>query len=244
MHGLLFHLEKGWHIYWENPRDSGEPPRVRCQLPPRVSIVAIEWLAPGKQGYATECEENSHLDKIHTAPTAALLDPSDEIGRLFDAKSSPQIVVINPQGMVIYSRAIDDRPTTDLSDVNGATNYVCLALEQSMAGKPVQTSATRPYGCSVKHANLQTSTTRSLVLGWRYFFSFSGFCIRPSTSGRTRLVARSSCSCGPSFSSTLATTSSTLGCACAGCAGAAEADSVGAGETATDGPGSGGLSAA
>jgi hypothetical protein len=89
---------------------------------------------------------------MQAAPTAALLDPSGEIGHLYDAKTSPQMVVINPQGVVIYSGAIDDKPTTDVEDVPTATNFVSLALQQAMAGKQVQTSATRPYGCSVKYA--------------------------------------------------------------------------------------------
>ena len=107
--------------------------------------------APGKQGYVTAGEENDYLAKEQAAPTAALLDPSGDIGHLYDAKTSPQMVVINPQGVVIYSGAIDDKPTTDLQDVQGATNYVSLALEESMAGTPVKIPATRPYGCSVKY---------------------------------------------------------------------------------------------
>jgi len=118
----------------------------------------VVWLtvissAPGKQGYVTASEENDYLAKMQAAPTAALLDPAGEIGHLYEAKTSPQMVVINPQGVVIYDGAIDDKPTTDLSDVPGATNYVSLALEQAMAGRPVATPATRPYGCSVKYAN-------------------------------------------------------------------------------------------
>jgi hypothetical protein len=106
---------------------------------------------PGKQGFVTASEENDYLAKMQAAPTAALLDSTGEIGHLYDAKTSPQMVVINPQGVVIYDGAIDDKPTTDLNDVPGATNYVSLALEQAMAGKQVATPATRPYGCSVKY---------------------------------------------------------------------------------------------
>jgi alkyl hydroperoxide reductase subunit AhpC len=109
--------------------------------------------APGKQGYASASEENDYLTKMQAAPTAALLDPTGEIGHLYDAKTSPQMVVINPEGILIYSGAIDDKPTTDLQDVPTATNYVSLALQESMAGKPVQTTTTRPYGCSVKYAD-------------------------------------------------------------------------------------------
>ena len=109
--------------------------------------------APGKQGYLTAGEENDYLTRMQAAPTAALLDPSGEIGHLYDAKTSPHMFVINPQGVVIYDGAIDDKPTTDLADIPGATNYVSLALEQAMAGKPVETATTRPYGCSVKYSD-------------------------------------------------------------------------------------------
>jgi DsbC/DsbD-like thiol-disulfide interchange protein len=48
--GLHFQLEKGWHIYWVNPGDSGEPPRVTWQLPPGLSPGMIEWPAPRRLG--------------------------------------------------------------------------------------------------------------------------------------------------------------------------------------------------
>jgi len=132
--------------------NSGNMQRLQKQWTAQgVVWFTILSSAPGKQGYVTASEENNYLTKMQAAPTAALLDPTGEIGHLYDAKTSPQMVVINPQGVVIYSGAIDDRPTTDLQDVPGATNYVSLALEQTMAGKPVQTPATRPYGCSVKY---------------------------------------------------------------------------------------------
>jgi alkyl hydroperoxide reductase subunit AhpC len=134
--------------------NSGNMQRLQKQWTSRgVVWFTILSSAPGKQGYVTANEENEYLAKMHAAPTAALLDPTGEIGHLYDAKTSPQMVVINPQGVVIYSGAIDDKATTDLQDVPNATNYVSLALEEAMAGKQVQTAATRPYGCSVKYAD-------------------------------------------------------------------------------------------
>jgi alkyl hydroperoxide reductase subunit AhpC len=109
--------------------------------------------ASGKQGYVTAIEENDYLGKMQAAPTAALLDPNGDIGHLYDAKTSPHMFVINPQGVLIYDGAIDDKPTPDLADVPGAKNYVSLALEQAMAGKQVEIAATRPYGCSVKYSD-------------------------------------------------------------------------------------------
>jgi peroxiredoxin len=108
--------------------------------------------APGKQGYMTAEEENAFVKEMNALPTAVLLDPSGEVGHLYDAKTSPHMFVINPQGVLLYDGAIDDKPTTDLDDVPTATNYVSLALHEAMAGEQVKTPVTRPYGCSVKYA--------------------------------------------------------------------------------------------
>jgi peroxiredoxin len=107
--------------------------------------------APGAQGYVTPSQENAYLAEMHAAPTAALLDPEGKIGRLFNAKTTPDMYVIDPQGKLIYTGAIDDRPTPDASDIQGAHNYVSDALTEAMAGKPVATPYTRSYGCSVKY---------------------------------------------------------------------------------------------
>jgi peroxiredoxin len=107
--------------------------------------------APGKQGYMDANGENNYMAKMGAAPTAALLDPTGAIGHAYDAKTTPQMIVINPQGIIIYDGAIDNRPTEDVRDIPGATNYVNLALAQALARKPVETAATRPYGCSVKY---------------------------------------------------------------------------------------------
>jgi hypothetical protein len=116
----------------------------------------VVWLtilssSQGAQGYMTAADENAYIAREHAHPTAAILDPSGTIGHEFEAKTTPDMVVIDPQGKVIYSGAIDNRPTTDPSDVQGATNYVSAALTESMAGQPVAVSYTRPYGCSVKY---------------------------------------------------------------------------------------------
>ena len=118
----------------------------------------VVWLtvissAPGEQGYVTASQENSYLSQMHAAPTAVLLDSDSKVARLYSAKTTPQMVVIDPGGKVIYDGAIDDRPTPDPGDIKGAKNYLNEALSAAMAGKPVPTPYTRPYGCSVKYAD-------------------------------------------------------------------------------------------
>jgi len=118
----------------------------------------VIWLsvissAPGEQGYVTPAEENTYLKTMHAAPTAALLDPNGTIGRLYQAKTTPHIFVIDPTGKLIYQGAIDDKPTTDQEDLKGARNYLNETLTAATAGKPLQVASTRPYGCSVKYAH-------------------------------------------------------------------------------------------
>jgi peroxiredoxin len=107
--------------------------------------------ARGQQGYVTSSQENAYLGQMHAVPTAVLMDSDGKIARLYSAKTTPQMIVIDPAGKVIYDGAIDDRPTPDAEDIRGARNYVSDALTEAMAGKPVETAFTRPYGCAVKY---------------------------------------------------------------------------------------------
>lgn len=109
--------------------------------------------APGKQGYVTAQQENEYLKAMNASPTAALLDPQGDVGRLYSAKTTPHMFVVNPAGVLIYDGAIDSRPTTDQADIVSAQNYVSQALGEATAGKPVSVPTSRPYGCSVKYAH-------------------------------------------------------------------------------------------
>jgi len=116
----------------------------------------VVWLtvlssASGEQGYMTASQENAYIGKEHAAPTAAILDSTGVIGHAYEAKTTPHMFVIDPSGKLIYAGAIDDHATIDSSDIKSSKNYVSDALSESMAGKPVATAYTRPYGCSVKY---------------------------------------------------------------------------------------------
>src|SRR5262249_39680305 len=106
----------------------------------------------GTQGYMTAEQENENKDKMHAVPTAVLLDSTSEVGHLYEAKTTPQLVVIDPQGKVIYDGAIDDHATTADSYIPQATDNLNLALKKATAGKQVGVATSRPYGCSVKYA--------------------------------------------------------------------------------------------
>lgn len=117
-----------------------------------VVWLTIASSAPGLQGYVTPEASQAFMKQAKGAPTAVLLDPTGALGHLYDAKTSPQMFVIDPKGTVVYNGAIDDRPSPDPSTLQGATNYVANALTEAMAGKPVSVPVSVPYGCTIKYA--------------------------------------------------------------------------------------------
>jgi hypothetical protein len=117
-----------------------------------VVWLAIVSSAPGKQGYHEPDEMNSLSKAKNSAAKAVLLDPEGTVGHLYSAQTTPQMIVIDPDGVLLYNGAIDDRPTARLADIEGATNYLVAALEEAMNGQEVSRPTTQPYGCSVKYA--------------------------------------------------------------------------------------------
>ncbi len=89
---------------------------------------------------------------MKTRSTALLLDSDGKVGQAYGAKNTPNMVIINPEGKIVYEGAIDSKASPNPDDIASSTNYVKAALDESMAGKPVETPSTRPYGCSVKYA--------------------------------------------------------------------------------------------
>lgn len=116
----------------------------------------VEWLtvfssAPGKQGHVDAAGAKKFQTDYDAKPTQLLLDESGELGRLYQAKTTPHMYVIDPDGKLIYMGGIDDVPSADAADIPEATNYVQLALGEALAGQPVSTPVSKPYGCSIKY---------------------------------------------------------------------------------------------
>ena len=116
-----------------------------------VAWLSVCTSAEGKQGHMSSAEWNETLKATKSAPLAVLLDVDGKTGKAYGAKTTPHMYVISPEGTLIYKGAIDDKPTYKQEDVPGAKNYVRAALDEAMAGKPVSTASTQPYGCSVKY---------------------------------------------------------------------------------------------
>lgn len=123
-----------------------------------ATAEGVVWLviissAPGTQGFVEGDSARSWKDRFDSGLTHLLLDPTGEVGRLYDAKTTPDMRIIDPEGRVVFTGGIDDRPTNKVEDLDGATNYVRLALADMEAGRPVATPYATPYGCAIKYAD-------------------------------------------------------------------------------------------
>ncbi|MFE9085291.1 redoxin domain-containing protein [Brevundimonas sp. NPDC003935] len=116
----------------------------------------VVWLtiissAPGTQGFVEGEEAKAWKAKHKAAFTHLLLDPTGEVGKRYDAKTTPDMRIIDPEGRLIFVGGIDDRPTNKVEDLEGANNFVRAALADAKAGRPVQAAFAQPYGCAIKY---------------------------------------------------------------------------------------------
>lgn len=116
-----------------------------------VVWLAICSSAPGKQGNETPETGKTKTEAVGSAATAYLVDETGTVGKLYDAKTTPEMFIINKEGTLVYKGAIDDKPNPSPDTIAGAVNYVKNALAEIADGKPVTTASTKPYGCSVKY---------------------------------------------------------------------------------------------
>jgi peroxiredoxin len=110
-----------------------------------TSADAGDYKAPAAMG--------SWMASQKAAATTTLMDADGKVGRAYGARTTPHMYVIGPTGTLVYAGGIDNKPSSNPADIPGATNYVKQAVAEVLAGKPVSTPTSRPYGCSVKYAS-------------------------------------------------------------------------------------------
>lgn len=120
----------------------------------RVSKDGIVWLsinsgAKGKQG--ADPEKNKKAKADWKMPGPILIDEKGDVGRRYEAKTTPHMYVIDPKGTLVYRGAIDNAPMGKVENGEAVANYVDLALADIKAGKPVAKPETKSYGCGVKY---------------------------------------------------------------------------------------------
>jgi peroxiredoxin len=141
-------------LEWTNPEcpfvkyvyKGEEPPMV--QLAEKYMEKGVVWLAVNSTKH-WDVEKNKRWAEKKEIPYPILDDHTGEVGKAYGAKTTPHMYIINKEGNLVYEGAIDSNP---LGKKDETTNYVAAALDEVLAGKPVSTAKTKPYGCSVKYA--------------------------------------------------------------------------------------------
>lgn len=118
-----------------------------------VVWLTIASSAPGKQGYLTAEETEALIAKEQSKATARLLDPEGTVGRMYGAKTTPHMFVIDGAGILAYDGAIDSAPSADQKTLANAGYYVGSAISAIETGKDVNPAQTKPYGCGIKYAD-------------------------------------------------------------------------------------------
>jgi peroxiredoxin len=116
----------------------------------------VVWLtsassATGEEGYVTAQQANDLTRRRDAAPAAVLLDPQSKIARAYGATVTPHMYIIDANGILVYKGGIDSIPSSDVSDISRAKQYVRVGLDEVLTGRPVTDASTRPYGCSLKY---------------------------------------------------------------------------------------------
>lgn len=165
MHGKIVNLSdyrgKTVVLEWNNPGcpyvkkhyESGNMQKTQAAAMAQGAVwLTINSGAAGKQGHMRGAEAQQFVTAQKAKPSAYLLDPQGLVGKGYGAKTTPHMYVIDGQGRLAYSGAIDNKPTADKADIANARNHVLAAIGELRAGKAVSVPESRPYGCAVKYA--------------------------------------------------------------------------------------------
>ena len=147
-------------LEWTNPGcpfvrkhyNSGNMPATQQE----ATAKGVVWLSIN----STEKASSEYLEPARLVawqqerkarPTAVLPDEEGTVGRLYGARTTPHMYIVDPQGKLVYAGGIDSIPSANPEDIRKAVNYVKQGLNEALAGKPISMATTRAYGCSIKY---------------------------------------------------------------------------------------------
>lgn len=147
-------------LEWTNPDcpyvqrhyNSGNMPELQKEFGKKdVVWLTVNSTNQSSSEFKTPQQMKSWMGEKGAAPKATLIDKDSKVGKLYDARTTPHMYIVDPQGSLIYAGAIDDKRWGSVETTKQAKNHVRAALGEAMAGKPVSVAATSPYGCTVKY---------------------------------------------------------------------------------------------
>lgn len=147
-------------LEWTNPDcpyvrrhyNSGNMPSLQKELAAKdVVWLTVNSTSQSSSEFKSPDQMAKWMAEKGAAPKVTLIDKESKVGRLYDARTTPHMYVVDPQGKLIYAGAIDDKRWNTEAGTKNANNHVRAALGEAMSGKPVSVASTSPYGCTVKY---------------------------------------------------------------------------------------------
>jgi len=148
-------------LEWVNPEcpfvvkhydNSGNMPKTqKAATGDGVVWLQINSGHPGAQGDFDAAKVKAWQQKNGVASTAYFRDQDGQVGKLYDARTTPHMYIVDPSGTLAYAGGIDSIRSSKASDIAQATNYVTEALADLKSGKAIRNAKSQPYGCSVKY---------------------------------------------------------------------------------------------
>ena len=139
--------------FCNNHYKTGAMQELQSDLAARgVVWLIVDSVNPKHPSYRTPEQARKEWADKKIIATAWIDDNSGTVGHLYDMKTTPHMFVIDKNGVLVYAGAIDDKPDP-VHDPKTARNYVREAVDDLQAGKPIEVSQTKPYGCGVKYAD-------------------------------------------------------------------------------------------
>ena len=147
-------------LEWVNPGcpfvrkhyDSANMPGLQKEFAGKdVVWLAINSTEKAASDYLPPAQLAAWFKEKSGAPTATLMDEDGTVGKAYGARTTPHMYIVDPQGRLVYAGGIDSIPSARASDIKTATNYVRQGLNEALAGKPISTATSQPYGCTIKY---------------------------------------------------------------------------------------------
>lgn len=138
--------------YVQKHYKSGNIPKMQEEYTKKgVFWFSICSSAPGKQGNLPAGEIRKRIKEYNAKMTFYLIDSDGKVGKTYGAKTTPHFFIIDKDGTLVYSGAVDDIASTNIEDISKARNYVRQVLDALLKGEKPPVKTTKPYGCSVKY---------------------------------------------------------------------------------------------
>ncbi len=123
-------------------------PGIQKKYAEKVVWLTVNSTNPGHTDFESAQDLKKTYEDWHATFATMLLDPDGKVGKMFEAKTTPHIFIIDKDGKLAYDGGLDDDPRGQKQE---KTNYVDAALSSLLSGNEITATTTKPYGCSVKY---------------------------------------------------------------------------------------------